>query len=83
MDTILAPFSIGICELKANPNAIINAAEGMPVAVLKRNKPVAYLLPAEAWEAVCDRLVDIELKELAEGRLADSKMSVEVKLEEL
>ncbi|AXK38498.1 type II toxin-antitoxin system Phd/YefM family antitoxin [Crenobacter cavernae] len=83
MDVILAPSSVGISELKVNPNAVIEAAEGMPVAVLNRNKPVAYLLPAAAWEAICDRLEDIELKEVAEQRLADGKAAVEVRLDDL
>jgi antitoxin StbD len=83
MEAVLAPNSVGISELKSNPTAVLEAAGGMPVAVLNRNKPVAYLIPAEAWEAICDRLEDIELLQLAESRLNDGKPTVEISLDEL
>ena len=78
MDTILASSSVGISELKINPNAVLDSLEGMPVAILNRNKPVAYLLSADAWEAICDRLEDIELKELAESRLGGKTVKVRI-----
>jgi antitoxin StbD len=83
MEPVLAPSSVGISELKANPNAVLDAADGMPVAVLNRNKPVAYLLSADAWEAICDRLEDIELRQQAEARLSDGQQPVKVGLDEL
>lgn len=83
MEAILAHTSVGTSELKANPTAVFDAAEGMPVAVLNRNKPVAYIIPAKVWEAICDRLDDIELRQLAEIRLTDGKKSVRVSLDDL
>src|SRR3546814_5926902 len=35
-----------ISELKKNPSAAIRAADGAPVAILNRNTPEAYLVPA-------------------------------------
>lgn len=83
MDTILAPSSVGISELKANPNAVLDSADGMPVAILNRNRPVAYLLSAEAWGEICNRLEDIELRQTAEARLNDGKSVLEVSLNDL
>jgi antitoxin StbD len=83
MDPILAPSSVGISELKANPNAVLDAADGMPVAVLNRNKPIAYLLSSDAWEAICDRLEDIELRQQAEARLNDGQKPVKISLNDL
>jgi antitoxin StbD len=80
MESILARASIGISELKVNPTAAIEQADG-PVAVLNRNKPVAYLIPADEWEAICDRLEDIELAEIVRSRAAEPVVSV--KLEDL
>jgi antitoxin StbD len=80
MERILARASIGISELKVNPMAAIEQADG-PVAILNRNKPVAYLIPAGEWEAICERLEDIELAELVRSR-ADEEV-VSVKLEDL
>jgi antitoxin StbD len=83
MEAILAQRSVGISELKANPNAVFEGAEGMPVAVLNRNKPVAYIIPASAWEIICEQLEDLELLRAAESRLNDGKPSVEVTLDDL
>lgn len=83
MEPILAPSSVGISELKANPNAVLDSAGGRPVAILNRNKPVAYLLSADAWSMICDRLEDIELRQTAESRLHDGKPIFEVSLNDL
>lgn len=83
MDAILADASVGISELKANPNAVLEEADGMPIAILNRNKPVAYLLPAEAWEAICDALEDLELKRVAEERRNDGKAPIRVTPDDL
>lgn len=48
MQSIPANRSIDILELKVNPNAVIEGANGRPVAILNRNKPIAYLIPAAA-----------------------------------
>lgn len=83
MDVILATSSVGISELKANPNAVLKSAEGMPVAILNRNRPVAYILAASAWEAICDRLDDLELRQIAEARLKDGKKPIGLSVDEL
>ena len=45
---LLASVGISISDLKKNPSAAIAAADGFPVAILNRNTPMAYLVPAEA-----------------------------------
>ncbi|MDB5725191.1 MAG: Antitoxin [Novosphingobium sp.] len=69
---LLAGSGVSISELKKNPSAVIAAAEGFPVAILNRNSPAAYLIPAEAWEALMDRLEDIELAELVRARAGET-----------
>ena len=83
MEPILAPSSVGISELKANPSAVLEASEDMPVAILNRNKPVAYLMSAKAWEAICNQLEDLELRRIAEMRLKDGQPTIRVRLDEL
>ncbi|RZF25042.1 type II toxin-antitoxin system prevent-host-death family antitoxin [Paraburkholderia sp. UYCP14C] len=75
MQKILASASIGISELKVNPSAAIEAAEG-PVAVLNRNSPVAYLVPAAEWERICDVLDDVELAAIARERAGEKPINV-------
>ncbi|MEA1012947.1 type II toxin-antitoxin system prevent-host-death family antitoxin [Sphingosinicella sp. LY1275] len=52
LDQMLAGSSISISDLKRNPSAVIEAAEGFPVAILNRNTPSAYLIPAAAWRSL-------------------------------
>jgi antitoxin StbD len=81
LEPILAASGTSISELKKNPSAVIEAAEGAPVAILNRNKPAAYLVPAKAWEEIMDRLEDIELAEIVRARAGQKR--IRVKLEDL
>ncbi|HEV2569190.1 type II toxin-antitoxin system prevent-host-death family antitoxin [Sphingomonas sp.] len=78
IDPILANASVSISTLKKNPSAVIKAAEGFPVAVLNHNKPTAYIVPAEAWEALLDRLEDIELAEIVRQREGEVGIRVDI-----
>ena len=78
---ILADAGTSISELKKNPTAVIEAAEGRPVAILNHNKPAAYLIPAKAWEAIMERLEDAELAEIVRARAGQKR--IRVKLEDL
>ena len=68
MELLYTNASVSISELKKNPTAVIEGAEGFPVAVLNHNKPAAYLVPAAAFEAMMERLDDIELAKLVKER---------------
>ena len=50
---ILADVSAGISELKKNPMAVVRQGDGAPVAILNRNEPVFYTIPAKALIKVC------------------------------
>ncbi|MXW51220.1 MAG: type II toxin-antitoxin system prevent-host-death family antitoxin [Gammaproteobacteria bacterium] len=75
---ILADASAGISELKKNPMAVINQAEGTPVAILNRNRPVFYAVPAAAWEALLDKLEDLELAALVREREGEAEIEVNI-----
>jgi antitoxin StbD len=81
MKPLLADIGVSISELKKNPSAVIEAAEGAPVAVLNRNTPAAYLVPAKTWEELMDRLDDIELAEIVRSRSGEER--IPVRLEDL
>lgn len=68
MEPILAGASVSITELKRNPSAVIEAADGESVAVLVHNRPSAYLVPAAAYKRLLDRIEDLELAEIARAR---------------
>jgi antitoxin StbD len=52
MDTIQAPLSCSISELKRNPSSIIEAAQGRAIAVLNHNRPTAYIIPTHLYESL-------------------------------
>lgn len=65
---ILSETAASISELKKNPMGTVAAGEGFPVAILNRNAPVFYCVPAKVFEAMMDRLEDIELNAIADAR---------------
>ncbi len=82
-NVILAETSASVSELKKNPMATVAAGEGFPVAILNRNEPAFYCIPAKAYEALIDKLEDMALNNIADARLKDGKPLVRVKLDEL
>jgi antitoxin StbD len=65
---ILADTTASVSELKKNPMGTVAAGEGFPVAILNRNEPAFYCVPAKAYEALMEKLEDIELNALADSR---------------
>lgn len=76
METILSGASVSITELKRNPSAVIEAANDEAVAVLVHNKPSAYLVPADTFERMAERLEDLELAELVRARAKEHRVRV-------
>lgn len=83
MSAILAPTSVAISELKADPSAVLEASCDQPVAILDRNKAVGYVLTAAAWERIHNLLDDKDLCQLAQARLTDGKKPITVSLDDL
>jgi antitoxin StbD len=80
---ILAEMTASVSELKKNPIATVASGEGFPVAILSRNVPAFYCIPAKAYEALVDKLEDMELNALVDVRLNDGNQLVRVKVDEL
>jgi antitoxin StbD len=76
--TILAETTASVSELKKNPMGTVAAGEGFPVAILNRNEPAFYCVPAKAFEAMMDRLEDIELNAIAEARKGEERIRVDL-----
>ncbi len=78
---ILTETAASISELKRNPMGTVAAGEGFPIAILNRNEPAFYCVPARAFEAMMESLEDLDLNAIADAR-ADQKR-VKVMLDEL
>ncbi|WP_133625186.1 type II toxin-antitoxin system Phd/YefM family antitoxin [Erwinia sp. LJJL01] len=57
-----------ITELKTNPMATVNSGEGYPVAILNRNQPAFYCIPADLYEQILECIGDKELAKLVKLR---------------
>jgi antitoxin StbD len=75
---ILADVSAGISELKKNPMAVVQQGDGAPVAILNRNEPVFYAIPAKAFEILMDKLEDMELASIVEARKDQPEIEVNI-----
>ncbi|ASK03750.1 TPA: type II toxin-antitoxin system Phd/YefM family antitoxin [Klebsiella michiganensis] len=75
---ILSDTSASISELKKNPMATVSAGDGFPVAILNRNQPAFYCIPAELYEKMLDALDDQELAKLVSERSNQRLLDVDL-----
>ena len=73
---VLAEMTASVSELKRNPMGTVAAGEGAAVAILNRNEPAFYCVPARAYEAMLERLEDLELNAIADARANDPVIKV-------
>ena len=75
---ILSDTSASISELKKNPMATVSAGDGFPGAILNRNQPAFYCIPAELYEKMLDALDDQELAKLVLERSNQQLLDVDL-----
>ncbi|TDP40307.1 antitoxin StbD [Idiomarina aquatica] len=75
---IYARNSTSISELKKNPMAVVEESHGEPVAVLNRNQPAFYCIPAATYEALMEELDDRYLAELVKKRRHEDEVEVNI-----
>lgn len=80
---ILTTVAASVTDLKRDPMGTVAAGEGEPVAIINRNEPAFYCIPARTFEAMLERIEDAELNALADARLDDGKALIRVTLDEL
>jgi len=73
---ILADTVVSISDLKKNPMVAVAQGEGFPVAVLNRNHPEFYCIPAESYAALLNKIEDLELNALADSRANQERVPV-------
>jgi antitoxin StbD len=73
---ILSDTSASISELKKNPMETVSAGYGYPVAILNRNQPAFYCVPAELYEQMLDALDDQELVKLVTERRNEALIDI-------
>ena len=74
-------FVASVSDLKKNPMEVVNNGFGEAVAILNRNNPAFYCVPADMYERLMDLIEDKELLKLAEK--AQTEETVKVSLNDL
>jgi antitoxin StbD len=77
-NVVLSEMTASVSELKKNPMGTVAAGEGAAVAILNRNKPAFYCVPADAYATLLERLEDIELNAVADARAGDPIVMVDI-----
>ena len=80
---IHANYTVSISQLKRNPQALIDNAQGDIIALLNRNRPTAYIVPAQTFDMLMELAEDIELGQIIEERKSEKAEAVEVDFDEL
>lgn len=64
---MLASVVASVTELKKNPMGTVESGNGEVVAILNRNEPAFYCIPADRYEAMLEYIDDLKLaKEAAD-----------------
>ena len=74
-------FVASVSELKKNPMEVVNNGFGEAVAILNRNNPAFYCVPAEMYDKLMDLIEDRELIKLAAQ--VDTEETVKVSINDL
>ena len=74
-------FVASISDLKKNPMEVVSNGFGEAVAILNRNNPAFYCVPADMYERLMDLVEDRELLKLAEQ--VDTEETVKVSINDL
>lgn len=74
--TIHASVTASVTELKRNPMGTMAAGNGGAVAILNRNEPAFYCIPAAEYEAMLELIEDAELNAIADARANSPEVAV-------
>ncbi|CAM5766007.1 type II toxin-antitoxin system Phd/YefM family antitoxin [Bosea minatitlanensis] len=78
MQRIEAEIAVSVSDLKKNPTAVVDGARGNPVAILNHNRVMAYMVPADTYEAMMDALDDQVLMAIAKARAGEKGEPVSI-----
>lgn len=78
MQNIFSDVCVSVSELKKNPADVFASADGSTVAVLHHNRVMGYLVPAELYEQMAERLDGLDLVETVKARSGETGIPVDL-----
>lgn len=76
MQRVEANVAVSVSDLKKNPSRVLSLAGGESVAVLNHNRVMAYMVPADRYEAMMEQLDDLTLVEIIKRRAEETPLRV-------
>lgn len=76
MQRVEANVAVSVSDLKKNPSRVLSLAGGESVAVLNHNRVMAYMVPADRYEAMMEQLDDLALIEIIKRRAEENPLRV-------
>lgn len=76
MQRVEANVAVSVSDLKKNPSRVLSLAGGEPIAVLNHNRVMAYMVPADRYEAMMEQLDDLALAEIIKRRAEETPLRV-------
>lgn len=73
---VLTDITASVTELRRNPMETLAAGQGAPVAILNRNEPAFYCVPADIYEEMIEIVEDMELNRIADARAQEEALPV-------
>lgn len=83
IEDVLATATVSISDLKKNPGAVVAEAVLRQVAILNRNRPVAYVVAPHVWEYLCDLVEDMKDAEIVRERLENPGEVITISIDDL
>jgi antitoxin StbD len=78
MQRIDADIVVSVSDLKKSPSQIMSEANGKPVAILNHNRVMAYMLNPQVYEAMLERMDDLDLIDIIKARNAEVGVPVNI-----
>ncbi len=81
MQRIESKTAVSVSDLKRNFAKIMDDTKDDAIAILNHNRVMAYMVPSQTYEAILDRLEDLELASIVKSR--ENEIGVKVSLDDL
>jgi len=83
VEEIFTKLTTTISEFKKNPNEVVKKAKHKPFAVLTNNRASFYVLSPEYYDALLEKIWELEMTPEIKKRQASKEPNIRVTLEEL
>ena len=78
INLVLSNLIASVSDLKKHPMQVVGQANGRPIAILNRNKPVFYCISPTLFESLIEKIEDEELAQIINARSKETEITVNI-----